>query len=107
MHDLANSLQEILAESREDYVGLWKIIRKVQAVGITEESKVMDATLTLVMQLLSHEKTDAGQFHNRRFEVWDVSPEEIITRIKHEWLDLGRVPNIGDIVWFTAKTSSS
>src|SRR5271167_2421005 len=101
MHDLTNVKREVIAECSVDYVGLWSIIRKILAAGIAEEPIVMEATLRLLLQLLLFEKLVAGQFHNEKFEIWDGQPQDIISRIKNEWIALGRSPNIGEIAWFT------
>jgi hypothetical protein len=101
MHDLTNVKREIIAECGEDYVGLWSIIRKLLAVGIEGESIVMEATLQLLLQLLVSEELVAGQFRAEKFEIWNGHPQDIVSRIKNEWIALGRSPNIGEIAWFT------
>jgi len=103
MDNLRNVKLEIIVECREDYVGLWSIIRRVRNVGISSDSIVMETTLQLLLQLLSCEKLVAGQIHSENFEIWKSSPQEIISRIKDEWIALGRSPNIGEIAWFTCK----
>lgn len=34
------------------------------------------------------------------FEPWPFDPEEALARIESEWQELGRDPDIGEIVWF-------
>ena len=95
-----------IAECKEDYVGLWSLIRRVRSAGDSEEeSQIRDRTLDLLYSLLSQGKVSAGQFESGKFQLWKDSPSEIVARIKHEWIDLGRVPNMGDIVWFVVGTS--
>lgn len=101
MNDLSKVEQEILAECRDDYVGLWSIVRRVRASGISDESMIFESTLSLLRDLLSRQNLVAGQFHDGRFEIWGESPQEIASRIKNEWIGLGRSPNIGEIAWFT------
>jgi len=101
MHDLTNVKREIIAECGEDYVGLWSIIRKILATGIKGEPIVMEATLHLLLQLLLSDELVAGQFRSEKFEIWNGHPQDIISRIKDEWIALGRSPNIGEIAWFT------
>ena len=36
------------------------------------------------------------------FDRWDLSVQETMDRITHELDELGREPEIGEIVWFTA-----
>jgi hypothetical protein len=36
-----------------------------------------------------------------------MPPQEVIARIEAEWTGLGRDPNIGQIVWFTAAVGNS
>jgi len=95
-------LREIIAECHEDYVGLWLIARKVKDAGRADEPSTMSVVLTLVTALLAHEGITAGQFKDFQFEVWKETPNVIVERIKREWVELGRTPSLGDIVWFAA-----
>jgi hypothetical protein len=93
-------LQGIITECRDDYVGLWVIVRAFQDAGITDGSSLMDETLTTVAALLAHEDISAGQFDHGQFEVWSEPTDTIVERIRREWVALGCTPSIGDIVWF-------
>ena len=35
------------------------------------------------------------------FDHWNLTPSETVARISKEWDKLGRLPTIGDIVYFT------
>jgi hypothetical protein len=95
-------LQSIVDECREDYVGLWSVIREVRAT-LPDESTVVEATLALVKRMLLEWDVVAGQFHLNEFQPWEMPVEAIMARIKREWAGLGHEPTGGDVVWFTAK----
>jgi hypothetical protein len=44
----------------------------------------------------------AGEFVDKQFVQWNVSPAETLARIDRAWSELGREPDLGDIVWFVA-----
>jgi hypothetical protein len=41
-----------------------------------------------------------GQFVRGRFERWNLTRDEVVSRIDREWRELGRSPDIGDLGWF-------
>lgn len=93
----------LLIESAEDYVGLWTIPRQLRLYSEeTDELKLRRKTLQIIEELLNDELIQPGQFKDRNFELWKLSPVETIARIEAEWDALGRDPNIGEIVWFIA-----
>ena len=92
--------QDVIAECGDDYVGLWSIVRRVRTAGVTSYPQLRTTTISLLNDLLRQGKIVAGQFRNKLFEQWHESREEIMERIEREWIDLGREPTIGDIVWF-------
>jgi hypothetical protein len=97
--------QSLLAELKEDYEGLWTVLRRVRC-----ENPNLDAdtarrrTLRVILELLRDDVIVAG-VPNRSgdFIRWELSPEDTIRRIEREWQELGREPNIGDIVWFSLR----
>jgi hypothetical protein len=95
--------KNFLDESKEDYVGLWSIVRRIRDAN-TDNSDVIATTLDLLRTLLDEQKIVAGNFQNgTNFNMWNISTNEIISKIAGEWKSLGRDPNIGEIVWFTSK----
>jgi hypothetical protein len=98
--DIRNS---ILAESTEDYIGLWAILWNFrQYSGETNHFKLRCKTLELIKELLDGELIQAGTFVDGEFELWQLSVEDVIDRITSEWDALGRDPDIGEIAWFVA-----
>jgi len=112
MNDLTTVAQEFLTECREDYVGLWVLVRRIRRAGATDDSNMLETSLTLLEPLLSERKIIAGEFvrddrshsgplEGYEFRQWQMPPQEVIARIKDEWTKLARDPNLGEIVWFT------
>jgi len=100
MTDLASIAQQVLAECHEDYVGLWSVVRRIRGAGVGNDSRVIETTLLLLTKLLSEQKIKTGQFSDQKFHEWIMRPQEIIAKIEHEWKNLGRDPDIGEIAWF-------
>ena len=98
----ATLIKNVLARCRDDYVGLWAIVRRVKE-DLSDQSQLMDTTLTLLSKLLKEDGIAAGTFEGHVFCTWDQPVDKILQKIEAEWKDLGRDPDIGEIVWFTAR----
>jgi hypothetical protein len=100
-----DSVQErVLSELREDHVGLWLIARKVrQSLGHPSAVEVQAETLQLVRRLLDARNAAAGfpTADGVGFRPWKLTPAAAVKRIKQSWDQLGREPNIGEVVWFS------
>ena len=94
-------------ECREDYVGLWSVMRRIKESDLPDGANVMEETLSLIAPLISGGSVVVGQFEDGKFREWLMMPEEILGRIRRDWLALGRDPDIGDIVWLVAGTRPS
>ncbi len=98
--------QGVAAECREDVVGLWAVIWDVRnRLPKASEVERRDIALRIVYDLLSSKQIWAGYptSDGRGFVYWSVTPTDAMNRITDEWNRLGHEPNIGEIVWFTAK----
>lgn len=98
---------EFLAECQDDYVGLWSLVgRSRQASDGVGDEQRRDLILEKIHELLQQEKIVAGSFVDKKtFLQWREDPEAIVNKIRGQWLALGRDPDIGEIVWFTARTA--
>ncbi len=92
-----------LAECREDYVGLWKLIWRIgKETHETDPHTIRSLAIALLTNLLNRDLVKAGMPNAAGdFEEWRASSDEIIRRIETEWDRLGKEPDIGDVVWFT------
>lgn len=100
-------IADLLAECQADHVGLWEVVQAVQTdLRIREPAEVRSATLEIVRQLINHAGVEAGfpTPDGRNFQPWPISKESVVNRIADEWDALGRLPNIGDIVWFSVES---
>jgi hypothetical protein len=85
----------------EDYTGLWLIVAKLREAtgGAIDAAGILD----ILLGLLRENRIEAGMAtRGGGFEPWTLSPEEAVARIAAEWKQLGRDPDLGDIVWFNA-----
>ena len=106
--NLALAENYLLAECKEDFVGLWGLVKDIREAEDVEPSAVRETTLGLLCRLLSQDKIVAGEFDEVKpneyvFRRWEMTPNEIVIRIGNEWSKLGRDPGLGEIVWFTAR----
>ena len=99
----------ILVTCSDGDVGLWEIIWKIHggpyASGATLPEEIRRSTIRIVGDLLSENLIQAGFPQVQRdgtviFQPLSRSTAETVTYIEKEWDNLGRTPNIGDIVWF-------
>ena len=101
--ELAN---QIIEECKNNHVGLWVIVWEIQEQGsITDEDTIKNMTLDIVLLLLDAGGIVAGHPSEtgRDFVEWDSTTSQTLSRIDREWKELGHLPSIGDIVWFTDK----
>lgn len=88
----------------DDYEGIWRLARMVKdALGTDDPDTVREVTLKLVGDWLSAGLIRAGIPHgyDSGFDVWSEHGEEAAERISAEWRELGRLPSLGDIAWFS------
>lgn len=100
--DIARLERELLEECAEDHLGLWAVIWPLrEEFGIEDEDERRKITLRMLTHLLGMGLMRAGVPDGRlRFNAWNLPATEALKRIEREWNELGREPNIGDVVWF-------
>ncbi len=108
-HAMMKQIKQVLVEEAQtDVVGLWAVLWEVKQEMPTltaDEARV--ATLEVVKGVLEHEEVIPGEFKDEREETtafvpWQMSVVDTLKRIDREWGELGREPNLGDIVWFVS-----
>lgn len=96
--------KDFLNECKEDFVGLWVLVRTIrEAEPGWSNAKIMNEVLLFLERLLKANKIIVGipdEFGG--FEMWKFQDDENIEKIRSIWMNLGREPNIGDVVWFTS-----
>jgi hypothetical protein len=101
--------QTILRECEDDHVGLWSIVRDVEeSLPDQDESAVREQVLELLRKLLIAHQIKAGfpTSDGRGFQPLNLSPSEVLQRIRAEW-PLGHRPTIGEGIWFTRAEGDS
>ena len=96
--------RSVLAEARDDYVGLWSVLWTARRLlPGTSPADVREIVLRLLGQFLSEglvvpgEPTEDGL----GFIQWPEGPTAALEKIRREWATLGRDPRLGDVVWIT------
>jgi hypothetical protein len=100
--NIARLKRELLEEAAEDYVGLWAALWPLrEELGIEDEAVRRKIALRVLSDLLEADLIRAGVPKGRvRFDAWDLPAEKVLERIEREWDELGREPDIGEVVWF-------
>lgn len=90
-----------MAELKVDYVGLWSFLWKLtRAFPEASNQEIRSMTIQLIREVMVEECAWAGMpKSDGSFQRWETNVEESIELIQQEWDELGREPNIGDIVW--------
>ena len=96
----------VLDECFEDVVGLWSVIWDVRnRMPNAGDREIRRIAMKIVGDLIASGQIWAGHptSDGRGFIYWDMAPGAVIKKISDEWDKLGREPNVGEVVWFTAK----
>ena len=93
----------VVAESGEDFVGIWEVLRDVQELlGIHDGAAAKAETLSIVRDLLEADLIVPG-FPiglGPGFQPWRLPPDEAVSWMKRAWDQLREEPFTGDICWF-------
>lgn len=102
MHDLTGVLKLLREECGEDYVGLW-VVHRLLTEHIADLDSPIDATLSVVAEVLSDGSIQIGQFQNGRFVRWSGTTDETLKELRSQLVALGRAPDIGEIAWLASR----
>lgn len=92
----------IILEGLEDYIGLWEFTAFVRrSLSTDNEVAIRSTVLALANELLERGVMVTGfPTPEGGFEPEESEPGEIVERIEREWRELGRMPDLGEIIWF-------
>lgn len=99
---------ELLAHGLVDSIQLINIIDAVcrhYGLSLSDESNIMRLALEVIRELLEAEYLYAGDAvtsaaGSYTVRSWGLDPLDALSRIEKKWLELGRQPDLGDVVWF-------
>ena len=106
MNDRHTVIQSVLAESNEDFVGLWLLVRRMREEFL-DRSHIRDLVLSALEVLLSEYGLLIGDFKQDEFLPWRCTPSEAVNRVDTEWQSLGRDPDVGEIAWLVSPNSQN
>lgn len=98
-----SQIHELIAEAKQDEVGLWLVIAKVRdELGVSDDHAVRESTMSCVRRLLESNEVEAGYYKpdGTGIEIWELDVRKVSSRIEAGWKVLGREPNIGEVVVF-------
>lgn len=99
-NDYTSKYNEFIFECEDDYVGLWSILKSLKISDI-KRSKNIPTLKKIIYNSITYDGVIAGQYSDENFIKWNLSAAEILEKIFLDWSELGELPDIGDIVWFT------
>lgn len=99
--DIQNFVVEFYTDSTEDIVGLFAIAKEVGEL-LGDDESTREQALRVVNALLDKGMLAGNPpYYPGGYEPWtDQGRNAVISRIRTEWIALGRMPDIPDIVWF-------
>lgn len=92
---LRSIVHELVTETAEDDVGLWRVHQKLDRLGEASTERIVQ----IVAQILHDDRIQIGQFSDAGFEVWPERGEARLARLQRELEELGHAPNIGEVAW--------
>lgn len=101
--EITRAEREILLEGLDDYVGIWEILSVVSrelSGSANGEGSLRRAVMEVVSDVLGGGLMRAGFPRDGGFEALDCRAGETVEWIEHEWDELDREPDVGDIIWF-------
>jgi hypothetical protein len=100
----ASLRRHVLNECRNDDVSLWSVIwTATYLMPEADDDTRRQLSLDVIQELLQDGLIVAGipKPDGQGFDRWDLSVPETMDRITRELAELGREPDVGEIVWFT------
>ncbi|MBU0455440.1 MAG: hypothetical protein ABIH77_02155 [Pseudomonadota bacterium] len=93
---------EFLILCQDDSTGLWLIIRITKNIlGTKDADEIQKIILHLVLEFLKKQFIVVGfPLRDGTFKRWHGEPKELVEKIKIDWDQLDREPNLGDVIWF-------
>jgi hypothetical protein len=101
--------RHLLAELENDDVGLWSVALQARFDMRSGTGEVRDTVLSLLSELLDGGEVVIGfpTEDGVGFRAWRASTSDTIDRIRREWSELGRDPDIAEIAWIARRSRPS
>jgi hypothetical protein len=104
--ELTDLEKEVLLLCADYDVGLWEVIRIANGASYSKHHvvsvEVRRKTIEIIRDLLQKGLIQPGSPSAPEFQALFPPSDKVIDFIEQEWDKLGRTPNLGDIIWFTA-----
>lgn len=89
----------MLLAGLDDFVDAAEVAYIAKAFGgATTNIEVRHFSIEMISKVIENNLMKVGDLKRDGFYPWDLSNEEIIKRIEHEWA-LGSWPGLGEICW--------
>lgn len=94
----------LVADAADDYLDLSFVAHGIrEAFEVSDEEEVLFYTAAILHSLLCENLVRAGTpTAGGGFDAWEVESRGTVERILAGWRYLGRMPELGELVWFDA-----
>lgn len=93
-------VNEILLLGLDDWIQAAEVASVARTVGgAATEGDVQQLSIEIIREVIRSGLMKAGDVTHNGFQEWNLTPNETLDRIEHEWAALGRGPNLGEICW--------
>jgi hypothetical protein len=95
-------INEILISGLDDWVDAAEVAFVAKSIGGAEgDTENRALSVRVIRDLIMEGLVDVGDVTTEGFRPWNLSVDEALKRIEHEWTSLGRWPQIGEICWLS------
>lgn len=96
-----NIKDKILLQLKDDYVGLWEIIKEIEIFldAFADGTDLRWELMAVIRDLLESGVQAGIPLEDGSFKPFDLTNEQVLEKINREWSEFEKV-SIGDIAWF-------
>ncbi len=101
-------IQDFLDEAKYDYISFGAIVADVQRdLNDVDYDSIFDNSFKVIRALIANGyypgDYTADTLKKGGLSFWSGASDELIRRMEKAWVDLRRLPDLGDICWFGLK----
>ena len=97
---LESCVDELLVRGEDDWVHAAEVAEVAQSIGgARTDADIQELSIDLVREVVERGLMKIGDVTEDGFQEWRAPLTDAVVRVKDEWTELGRRPNLGEIFW--------